>query len=96
LNTGAQVQATNVVIQVVQTQNSDHLDPAGNPVPTVTLTGGGKAYLLRGGKMYSGKWTRDSVSDLTTFATAGGQEFVLAPGKTWVELFPKNRGKPEL
>ena len=96
LNTGAQVQATNVVIQVVQTQNSDHLDPAGNPVPTVTLTGGGKAYLLRDGKMYSGKWTRNSVSDLTTFATAGGQEFLLAPGKTWVELFPKNRGKPEL
>lgn len=96
LDTGDQVQATNVVIQVVQTQDTGHLDPAGNPVPEVTLTGGGKAYLLRHGRMYSGKWKRDSDSDLTTFATAGGQEFVLSPGNTWVELFPKDQGKPQL
>ena len=96
LDTGAQVMATNVVIQIVEVKNSDHLDPAGNPVPEVTLTGGGKAYLLRDGRMYSGKWTRDSEKDLTTFTTAGGQEFMLAPGNTWVELFPKDRGKPQL
>ena len=92
---GGQVEARNVIIQVVEVSNSDHLDPAGNPVPEVTLTGKGKAYLLRDGRLYSGKWTRGSVGDDTVFATAGGQEFVLSPGKTWVELFPKDRGKPQ-
>jgi hypothetical protein len=96
LDTGDQVMATNVVIQTVEVANSDHLDPAGNPVPEVTLIGGGKAYLLRDGRMYSGKWSRNSKKALTSFTTAGGQEFVLAPGKTWVELFPKDRGKPQL
>lgn len=93
---GGQVEAQNVVIQIVEVQNSDHLDPAGNPVPEVTLTGKGKAFLLRDGQMYAGRWTRGSIDDVTVFATAGGQEFLLAPGKTWVELFPKALGKPKL
>lgn len=92
---GGQVEARNVVIQIVQVKPGDRIDPAGNPVPEVTLTGKGKAYLLRDGRVYAGKWTRGSVDDDTVFATAGGQEFVLAPGVTWVELFPKDRGKPK-
>lgn len=91
-----QVEATNVLIQIVEVQNSSHKDAADNPVPVVALTGSGKAYLLRDGRMYSGKWQRASDEDLTTFSTASGKEFVLAPGETWVELFPKDRGKPEL
>jgi hypothetical protein len=46
--------------------------------------------------MYSGRWTRGGIEDVTGFTTAGGQEFLLAPGRTWVELFPKDRGKPKL
>jgi hypothetical protein len=91
--TGGQVQATNVVVQVVDVQNSKHLDPANNPVPEVTLTGTGKAYLLRDGKMYTGTWSRKSDKQNTVYTTKSGQDFVLNPGNTWVELFPSDRGK---
>lgn len=95
LNTGEQVTATNVVVQTVTLSDSGHKDPANNPVYEVGLTGGGKAYLLRDGRVYSGKWTRNTVKDTTTFQTVGGQAFLLAPGRTWVELFPKTAGKPQ-
>lgn len=92
---GGQVAAKNVVIQVVQMVNSKHLDPSGSPVPYAVMEGSGKAYLMRDGRVYSGKWQRGSVEENTVFTTAGGVDFVLAPGKTWVELFPRSQGKPK-
>lgn len=92
---GGNVEAKNVVIQVVQMVNTDHLDPSGSPVPEAVMVGGGKAYLMRDGRVYAGKWERGSVEEDTVFRTAGGEEFVLTPGKTWVELFPRSQGKPK-
>jgi hypothetical protein len=83
-----QVSAANVVLQVVEVQPGTIIDPAGNPSPEVMLTGGGKAYLFRDGRMFVGEWIRDGLGDPTRFVTRSGSEFVLAPGTTWVELLP--------
>lgn len=85
---GSQVSATNVVIQVVEVTNGRILDSAGNPSPNVGLTGSGRAYVLRDGKVIKGRWERDTLDDLTRFVTKDGTEIALAPGRTWVELLP--------
>jgi hypothetical protein len=85
---GTQVHATNVVVQVVKVVLTDITDVAGNPSPEVIATGTGKAYILRGGRIVVGTWKRPSLKDVTKFYDAQGNEVTLAPGNTWVELFP--------
>jgi DUF3048 family protein len=88
LEGGSQVSATNVVIQVVEVTNGRILDSAGNPSPNVELSGSGRAYVLRDGRVIKGRWERDTLDDLTRFVTKDGTEIALAPGRTWVELLP--------
>jgi hypothetical protein len=76
------------VIQVVEVTASHIFDSAGNPSPDVELTGSGKAYVLREGRVIAGRWERASLDDLTRFVTRDGIEIALAPGRTWVELLP--------
>ncbi|MGH2673630.1 MAG: DUF3048 domain-containing protein [Actinomycetota bacterium] len=90
LEDGSQVSAANIVIQVVQVTDSAILDAAGNPSPDVELTGSGKAYVLRDGRLIRGRWERDTLDDLTRFLTKDGTEIALAPGRTWVELLPSH------
>jgi hypothetical protein len=84
-----QVSAANVVIQVVQVTDSNIVDAAGNPSPDVKLTGSGKAFVLRDGKVIAGRWRRAGLNAVTVFETRGGEEITLAPGRTWVQLLPQ-------
>lgn len=88
LEGGVRVSATNVLVQQVKVVPGQIVDAAGNHSPEVSLTGKGKAYLFRNGRMITGKWSRPTLQDQTTFTTRGGDTFVLAPGSTWVELYP--------
>lgn len=90
LTDGSQVSATNVVILSVPVRPGHILDAAGNPSPVVTLTGAGKAYVLRDGRMIVGRWERPRLSDVTKLLARDGSEIVLAPGRTWVELLPSD------
>ncbi len=85
---GSQVQAANVVVMQVPVHAGTIVDAAGNPSPDITLTGSGKAFVFRDGRMIAGRWKRASLHDLTTFVTKDGTEIALAPGVTWVELLP--------
>jgi hypothetical protein len=85
---GEQVSATNVVVQVVRVVAGGITDVAGNASPDVELTGSGKAYVLRDGRLIVGRWERPSLDDLTRFIAKDGTEITLAPGRTWVELLP--------
>jgi hypothetical protein len=87
---GGQVSATNVVVQVVKIRYDGLADVIGTPSPEAVTVGSGKAYVFRDGRMIVGKWTRDKAGDLTQFQTRSGDTIELAPGNTWVELFPKN------
>lgn len=88
LEGGDQVSARSVVIQVVSVTDGNIIDPAGNPSPEVELTGTGRAFVLRGGKVIVGRWERATLDDVTRFVTKDGTEMTLAPGRAWVQLLP--------
>ncbi len=89
LENGDPITADNVVIQQVQTAESAIHDVAGYPSPEVTVTGTGKAWIMRDGEMFAGTWSRSGLGDLTTFTTKSGDVIALKPGTTFVELAPQ-------
>ncbi|MFN2544960.1 MAG: DUF3048 domain-containing protein [Actinomycetota bacterium] len=91
-----QVSAKNVVVQIVKTQLTGTVDAAGNPSPEAITVGGGKAYVFRGGKVIIGTWVRQSPENVTEFRTKSGDVIPLAPGRTWVELYPEDRPPVEI
>ena len=86
---GQQIVAENVVVQVVELQESGIVDAAGNPSPEVMATGSGNAFVFRDGRLIEGTWERPDVGEKTRFLDRNGEEIALAPGRTWVELFPR-------
>jgi len=91
LENGTQVSATNVVVQIVPVRQTNLVDPAGNPVPEVSVIGDGPAFVFRNGRVIRGRWIRQNREDITRFEDRRGNEIALAPGITWVELFPRER-----
>lgn len=91
LSNGTQVSAKNVVVQVVATELTDVTDVNGVRSPRAITVGQGKAYVFRNGRVIVGSWVRDSARDMTKFMDRQGKEIPLAPGNTWVELFPKGK-----
>ena len=88
LENGAAIAADNVLIQQVTVRQGQLVDVLGNHSPQVDLMGTGRAWLLRGGSVIAGTWSRSTLSDITTFSTRAGAQMTLAPGVTWVELAP--------
>jgi hypothetical protein len=86
---GDPITADNIVIQQVQVAESDITDVAGYPSPEVTVTGTGKAWVLRDGVMIAATWSRPTEGDITVFKTKGGDLIDLKPGTTFVELAPR-------
>jgi hypothetical protein len=93
LEDGRPIAATNLVIQEVEVGVSDIVDASGSRSPTVDLTGTGRAWILRDGRLIAGRWTRNSLDDLTVFETKRGEPIALAPGTTFVELVPADQGE---
>jgi Protein of unknown function (DUF3048) N-terminal domain/Protein of unknown function (DUF3048) C-terminal domain len=90
LSNGAQVRAKNVVVQVVKVTSSSIHDVNGVASPFAHVVGHGKAYVLRGGRMIVGTWSRTSLEDITVFKDKQGNVIPLTPGNTWVELYPSD------
>jgi hypothetical protein len=90
-----QVSAKNVVVQVVQIKYTGISDVAGSPSPEAITVGSGQAYVFRNGKMIKGTWSRDAADSTTQFVSKSGDEITLAPGRTWIELYPDDRPKIE-
>jgi hypothetical protein len=88
LENGDRLAARNVVVQFVKVSEGDIQDVTGSPSPEVTLTGNGKAYVFRDGRVIPAKWERNSLEDVTTFEAKDGETVLLDPGQTWVELYP--------
>ena len=83
---GAQVTATNVVVQVVPYEDTGIRDQSGEPVPEAKLVGEGRALVFRDGTVTEGKWSKASPEAITEFKTADGEPLRLNPGQTWLEL----------
>jgi hypothetical protein len=90
LETSGQISAKNVVVQFVQTRDSEFVDVTGAPVQEIAAIGQGRAIVFRDGVAVEGTWTRHFATDLTVFKDGRGNVIDLAPGTTWVELFPAN------
>jgi len=88
LESGAPIRAENVVVQLVEVSQDTIVDASGSYSPVVEMTGGGKAWIFRDGRVIVGTWEREAEGDLTTFRTKDGEEVELSPGSTWVELVP--------
>lgn len=89
---GAQLQATNVIIQSVPYQTVLYATgeglPAPEPIPGGTLVGFGPAWVMSGGSVVAATWSRPSLGAVTTYTDSAGQPIALAPGRTWIELLP--------
>jgi len=87
LDDGEALAVDNVLIQEVVVK------PGIGSSPDVTLTGSGRAWLLRDGRVVVGRWMRRSLDEVTLFRTRRGDDLTLKPGAVFVELVPKESGE---
>jgi hypothetical protein len=85
---GTRVSAANVVFQMVAYRDSGFRDITGAPSPEAVLLGEGDVWVLTGGRLVPGHWSRADAGDVTTLTTNSGAPLDLQPGRTWVELVP--------
>ena len=86
VESGEQIGAHNVVIQFTQYHDSGYVDVTGAASPEATLVGSGEVWVLTGGKVVKGQWSRPASGNVTTYTDAAGRPIGLTPGRTWVEL----------
>jgi predicted small lipoprotein YifL len=88
---GRQVRADNVVVMAVRIGRSKVVDVLGNPSPSIQVLGSGQAWLLRDGRVLTGRWSRASIEEPARLTGPDGAPLALRPGRTWVELLPAGR-----
>ena len=86
VESGDQIGADNVVIQMTEYHDSGYVDVTGAASPEASLVGTGEVWVLTGGKVIKGQWARPAAGNVTTYTDAAGQPILLTPGRTWVEL----------
>ncbi|UFU02494.1 DUF3048 domain-containing protein [Ruania suaedae] len=82
------ISAVNVVALRVEVTTTSYVDPSGANVPETIMTGGGEAVVATGGQVLEGTWSKESATDPVVLTTGEGEEILLAPGNTWIELVP--------
>ncbi|HLN06888.1 MAG TPA: DUF3048 C-terminal domain-containing protein, partial [Acidimicrobiales bacterium] len=88
---GHQFHTTNIVIQIVKWQYGPYNESYGySPDIESITTGTGTAYVLRGGYVEKGTWSRLGGADITKFSFPDGSPMTLQPGQTWYEIVPNN------
>ena len=95
VESGKRIAVDNVLIEEHEVNLSKTIvDVAGNPsIEIADVTGSGRAVLFRDARAIRGRWVRESVKDAVRFETRSGDEMVLHPGTTWVELVPSQKGE---
>jgi len=83
------VDAANVVVMRITTKDTGLRDVIGNPSPDDVVTGSGKVWVFRDGKVVTGRWKRPGIGSPMTLVDAQGNAINLAPGRTWIELLPR-------
>lgn len=83
--TAKQLEARNIIVQYTNTKTIDSVGRL-----QIQMTGQGKALLFSGGKVLEGTWEKRSSRAWTKFRDLQGQEFMLQPGQTWIQVVSKN------
>ena len=84
------VAATNLVLMRIRTKDTGIRDVVGNPSPDDVVTGSGRVWVLRDGKVVIGHWKRPGIGGAMTLVDSSGATIPLARGRTWIELLPPN------
>ncbi|MGQ0848187.1 MAG: DUF3048 domain-containing protein [Actinomycetota bacterium] len=69
-----------------------YIEPApngGTSVPAMDTVGRGTAYVLAGGKVISGTWSRDSSDDWIALTDGDGDPLPVPPGLLWISIVPE-------
>jgi hypothetical protein len=86
--TGEPISAENVVVMVIP-----HEFILRSPeIVDIIVSGPGKAYLFRDGKMFELRWFRNAKNQIFTLVGKDGETFPLKPGKTWFEVVSTTTG----
>ncbi|WP_235968569.1 DUF3048 domain-containing protein [Streptomyces mesophilus] len=73
-----------VVVQYGVIRDSRFRDRWGNVSPYTETVGRGDALVLRGGRAYEGRWSRESAEEATVYTDADGEPLLFADGQVWV------------
>lgn len=84
----ARISPKNVVVQFTPYSASGFVDVTGSRSPEAELVGEGEAWILTGGKLVRGRWSRPTRDAVTSYTDAGGTPIGFTPGQTFVELIP--------
>ncbi len=93
LQSGQQIAASNVIVQVVPYTTDGYASGEGiSPPPAIPkgqTVGSGNAVIMTGGMVIHAKWTKAGPTSVTQFTDVSGQPILLTPGRTWIELAPE-------
>ncbi|HET9771221.1 MAG TPA: DUF3048 domain-containing protein [Acidimicrobiia bacterium] len=89
---GRGIAPANVVFQFVEYRDTGLRDTSGAVVPEAQVVGEGEAWVLTGGHLIPGRWSKASAETVTRYVDGAGADIRLAPGRTWVELAPPGTG----
>ena len=85
-DSGTQLGASTLVIQLVAITASQYHDKGGGVTPFSATVGSGSGYILRDGKAFDAHWIRPNPQSGTTWTLADGSHINFAPGQIWVAL----------
>ncbi|HCM68425.1 MAG TPA: hypothetical protein DIS62_05540 [Candidatus Kerfeldbacteria bacterium] len=87
-NNGRQLEAKNVIVQLVQ---EPELDGTGKGRLDIYVGGTGDAWVAHDGQLIKATWKKESRTDRTKFYDTGGLEIPLVRGTTWVHVITKTQ-----
>jgi hypothetical protein len=82
---GKQLQAKNIIIQYTHNNAINGDDKDRQELDTV---GSGKGYFITCGKAIKIKWSKGARSSQTKYTDESGNEIMMNPGQTWVQVLP--------
>lgn len=85
-DTGENLGATTLVIQLVSITPSEYGDKYGGNTPFSQTVGSGNGYVLRDSTVIAATWNRPNPESPTVWIDATGVEIKFAPGQVWVAL----------
>ena len=86
-STGEQLAVKNIILQNCYSSLKD----SKNGTLDIDYLSGGSGMYITNGKAVPITWKRSSANDITHYYTQDGQEIILNPGKTWVEIVENSR-----
>jgi hypothetical protein len=89
-------EADSMIVVFAKVGDAGYTDPAGNPVPETVFEGSGEAMVFHGDQVDTVTWLKPSLDEPLTFKAKDGTAYTIDPGKSFIELVPKDGGSVTL